>query len=84
QDRQDNGEEQKQLSKEFVREWLMENGFMGKEGQQVPEMTDEFVDLVSKRYIELFEIVSGTTFTPDTSEDPESRVHKNIVNYMAL
>ncbi|MFT5185148.1 MAG: phosphoribosylaminoimidazole-succinocarboxamide synthase [Flavobacteriales bacterium] len=84
QKRQDNGEEQKQLSKEFVREWLMEKGFMGKEGQQVPEMTDEFVDLVSKRYIELFEIVSGTTFTPDTSEDPESRVHKNIVNYMAL
>ncbi len=84
QERQDKGEEQKQLSKEFVREWLMENGFMGKEGQQVPEMTDEFVDLVSKRYIELFEIVTGTTFTPEASENPEARVHQNIVNYMAL
>jgi phosphoribosylaminoimidazole-succinocarboxamide synthase len=84
QERQDNGEEQKQLSKEFVREWLMENGFMGKDGQQVPEMTDEFVDLVSKRYIELFEIVTGTTFTPEASENPEARVHQNVVNYMAL
>ena len=58
-ERQEKGEEQKQLSKEFVREWLMENDFMGKEGQEMPEMPDEFVELVSNRYIELFEHVTG-------------------------
>ncbi|SIN78756.1 phosphoribosylaminoimidazolesuccinocarboxamide synthase [Chitinophaga niabensis] len=56
------GEAQKQLSKEFVREWLMENGFQGKEGQQVPEMTDAFIESVSNRYIELFENITGQTF----------------------
>lgn len=60
--RQKNGEQQKQLSKEFVREWLMENGFQGKEGQQVPEMTEEVVGSISERYIELFEVVTGKTF----------------------
>lgn len=60
--RQANGEQQKQLSKEFVREWLMENGFQGKEGQQMPEMTDEFISQVSERYIELFNHVTGKTF----------------------
>jgi phosphoribosylaminoimidazole-succinocarboxamide synthase len=63
--RQHSGEKQKQLSKEFVREWLIANNFMGKEGQTVPEMTDEWIDTISKRYIELFEKVSGTKFIPE-------------------
>ncbi len=63
-ERQDKGERQKQLSKEFVREWLIENNFMGKEGQTIPEMTDEWVAIISKRYIELYEKVIGETFTP--------------------
>ncbi len=61
-DRQRNGEQQKQLSKEFVREWLMDNGFQGKEGQQVPEITDEIAGQISERYIELYEVVTGKTF----------------------
>ena len=60
--RQAAGERQKQLSKEFVREWLMENGFQGKEGQQVPEMTEEVIGRISERYIELYEVVTGKTF----------------------
>jgi phosphoribosylaminoimidazole-succinocarboxamide synthase len=62
--RQASGEKQKQLSKEFVREWLIANNFMGKEGQTVPEMSDEWIDTISKRYIELFEKVSGDKFQP--------------------
>ncbi|PQJ09814.1 phosphoribosylaminoimidazolesuccinocarboxamide synthase [Flavipsychrobacter stenotrophus] len=61
-DRQRNGEQQKQLSKEFVREWLMDNGFQGKEGQQIPEITDEIAGQISERYIELYEVVTGKTF----------------------
>ena len=61
-DRQKNGEPQKQLSKEFVREWLMDNGFQGQEGQQIPEMTDEIAGQISERYIELYEVVTGKTF----------------------
>jgi phosphoribosylaminoimidazole-succinocarboxamide synthase len=61
-DRQKNGEAQKQLSKEFVREWLMENGFQGKEGQEIPEITDEIAGQISERYIELYEVVTGKTF----------------------
>lgn len=63
-ERQATGEKQQQLSKEFVREWLMANNFMGKEGQQVPEMSDEWIDTISKRYIQLFEKVTGTAFEP--------------------
>ena len=63
-ERQARGEKQQQLSKEFVREWLIANGFMGKEGQQVPEMTDEWVDTISRRYIELYEKVTGEKFVP--------------------
>lgn len=63
-ERQDKGERQKQLSKEFVREWLIANNFMGKEGQTVPEMSDEWVDTISKRYIELYEKVIGQEFVP--------------------
>lgn len=65
-ERQAKGEAQKQLSKEFVREWLMENGFQGKEGQQVPTMTDEVVNAISARYIELYEQVTGKTFEKQT------------------
>jgi len=61
-ERQKNGEQQRQLSKEFVREWLMDNGFQGKDGQQVPEMTDEVIGQISERYIELYEVVTGKTF----------------------
>lgn len=68
-ERQATGERQKQLSKEFVREWLIANNFMGKEGQTVPEMTDEWVNTISKRYIELYEKVIGKTFHPEALED---------------
>jgi phosphoribosylaminoimidazole-succinocarboxamide synthase len=78
-DRLAKGEKQKQLSKEFVREWLMENGFQGKEGQQVPEMDQAFVDQVSERYIELYENITGKKFEKgDTSGNVLSRVENNI------
>lgn len=77
------GEQQKQLSKEFVREWLMDNGFQGKEGQQVPEMTDEFVHSVSERYIELFEQVTGETFVRANADDVLGRIEKNINDFLA-
>lgn len=67
--RQASGEKQKQLSKEFVREWLISNNFMGKEGQSVPEMNDEWIDTISKRYIELYEKVTGTPFVPEQPTD---------------
>ena len=71
-ERQEKGERQKQLSKEFVREWLIENNFMGKEGQTVPVMSDEWVDTISKRYIELYEKVIGATFVPQQLSDEET------------
>jgi len=73
---QKSGTQQKQLSKEFVREWLMANGFQGKDGQQVPEMTDEFVSSVSERYIELFENITGQKFVKEevAAADAESRI----------
>ena len=70
-ERQQKGDRQKQLSKEFVREWLIANGFMGKEGQEVPEMSDEWVATISKRYIELYEKVIGKAFTPEQLSDEE-------------
>lgn len=70
-ERQNTGEKQKQLSKEFVREWLIANNFMGKEGQTVPEMTDEWIDTISKRYIELYEKVTGKTFVPEQPSDEQ-------------
>ena len=73
-ERQEKGEKQKQLSKEFVREWLMENGFQGKDGQQVPTMTPEFVDSVSERYIELFENITGDKFERENLESLEDKV----------
>ena len=71
-ERQDKGERQKQLSKEFVREWLIDNNFMGKEGQTVPVMSDEWVDTISKRYIELYEKVIGKNFIPQQLSDVET------------
>jgi phosphoribosylaminoimidazole-succinocarboxamide synthase len=82
-ERQAAGEAQRQLSKEFVREWLMDNGFQGKEGQQVPEMTDEFVALVSSRYQELFERITGKTFQPTPEEGAEERIKLNVEKYLA-
>jgi phosphoribosylaminoimidazole-succinocarboxamide synthase len=81
QERQNNGDSQKQLSKEFVREWLMENGFQGKDGQQIPEMNKEFVDSVSKRYIELYENVSGLKFVKGDNQDPMERIKSNVNDF---
>ena len=81
-ERQNNNESQKQLSKEFVREWLIANGFQGKEGQNVPEMSDEWVYQISERYIELFERVTGKKFEKDDSGDILKRVENNINNYL--
>lgn len=71
-ERQQTGERQKQLSKEFVREWLIENNFMGKEGQTVPHMSDEWISTISKRYIELYEKVIGEAFVPEELSDDET------------
>ena len=76
------GEPQKQLSKEFVREWLMENGFQGKAGQQVPEMTDEIVKSISDRYMELYEHITGETFIKEESGDIAARIEKNVTDYL--
>ncbi|MDY4899560.1 MAG: phosphoribosylaminoimidazolesuccinocarboxamide synthase, partial [Sodaliphilus sp.] len=78
QEKFEKGEPQKQLSKEFVRQWLIENGFMGKEGQQVPEMTDEYCETVSQRYIELYEDITGKKFVPCADEDLAARIEKNV------
>jgi len=78
----DKGEAQKQLSKEFVREWLMDNGFQGKDGQQVPEMTPEIVAGISERYIELFENISGEAFDKADIADITARIEKNVVDYL--
>lgn len=77
-ERQAKGEQQKQLSKEFVRQWLISNGFQGKEGQKVPEMSSEFVASVSDRYIELFEQITGMYFIKDTAENVLERIKRNI------
>lgn len=78
----DQGLPQKQLSKEFVREWLMENGFQGKEGQKVPEMTDEFVSRISDRYIELYEKITGEKFIKAEISDIPARVEKNCLDFL--
>ncbi|MFZ4413384.1 MAG: phosphoribosylaminoimidazolesuccinocarboxamide synthase [Bacteroidales bacterium] len=79
-ERQAKGEKQKQLSKEFVREWLMENGFQGQEGEKVPEMTDAFIHEVSERYIELYENITGEAFQRADVTDVVKRVETNISN----
>jgi phosphoribosylaminoimidazole-succinocarboxamide synthase len=80
--RQAAGDPQPQLSKEFVREWLIEGGFMGKEGQVIPEMTEEFVQMVSDRYISLFERVSGQNFEKSGETDTVMRIQKNIESWL--
>ena len=82
QERFEKGEPQRQLSKEFVREWLMDNGFQGKEGQQVPEMTDEIVTGISERYIELYEHITGETFVKKNTEDIAARIEKNVTEWL--
>jgi phosphoribosylaminoimidazole-succinocarboxamide synthase len=81
-ERQRNGEPQKQLSKEFVRQWLIEQGFQGLEGQQMPVMPDDFVELVSQRYIELYEKITGEAFIKDAQEDMIARINNKVSQYL--
>ncbi|SFE97687.1 phosphoribosylaminoimidazolesuccinocarboxamide synthase [Flavobacterium xueshanense] len=83
QERQNKGEEQKQLSKEFVRRWLIENGFQGLEGQQIPDMTDEYIQTVSERYIELYENILGEKFVKADITTIDERIEKNVLEYLA-
>ena len=82
-ERFEKGEPQKQLSKEFVRQWLIEHDFMGKEGQQVPEMTDEYCETVAQRYIELYEEITGEKFERNESADLAARIEKNVSDWLA-
>lgn len=81
-ERQRNGEEQKQLSKEFVRQWLIENGFQGLEGQTIPDMPNDFVELVTNRYIELYELIAGSKFVKSDTSNIKKRIEQNVVNYL--
>lgn len=87
QDLFDAGKQQRQLSKEFVREWLMENNFQGRDGDVMPELTDDFVDSVSKRYIELYEKITGEAFVPASGSDSDvaiaERIENNVKNMLA-
>ena len=78
-----NGTPQKQLSKEFVRQWLIKNGFQGKEGQSIPDMSEEYCNSVSERYIELYEYITGDKFIKEDVSNVINRVEKNILNYLA-
>ena len=82
QDNMDEGGKQKQLSKEFVRQWLISNGFQGKEGQQMPEMPDTYIQEVSERYIELFEQITGDPFVREDLSDVNTRIEKNITEFL--
>lgn len=81
-ERQQKGEAQKQLSKEFVRQWLIANGFQGKEGQQIPEMSDEKIEEISNRYIELYEQITGETFVKANTENILNRIENNILQFL--
>jgi len=83
QERQDRGEAQKQLSKEFVRQWLITNGFQGLEGQLVPFMSDEYIETVSDRYIELYENITGDTFEKGDISDIQGRIEANVLEYQS-
>lgn len=83
QERQDKGESQKQLSKEFVRQWLIENGFQGKDNQQIPEMSDEKIIEISNRYIELYEQITGETFVKASTENVLDRIEKNVNSFLS-
>ena len=80
QERFEKGEPQRQLSKEFVRQWLIDRGFMGREGQQMPEMTDEFIQSVSDRYIELYEHVTGQPFVKADESNLTDRIAVNVLD----
>jgi phosphoribosylaminoimidazole-succinocarboxamide synthase len=80
--RQANGEAQKQLSKEFVRQWLIENGFQGLDGQQMPFMPDDFVQTISERYIELYERITGLTFEKSDTQNIVARIENNVNAYL--
>lgn len=82
QERFDKGEEQRQLSKEFVRIWLMENGFQGNEGEQIPEMTEDICNDISERYIELYEIIIGEKFVKTDTKNLSKSIEKNILQYL--
>ena len=82
QERQDRGEAQKQLSKEFVRQWLISNGFQGLEGQNTPHMSDKYIQSVSDRYIELFEKITGETFVKAPIDDIQERIENNVLEYL--
>ncbi len=82
QERQDSGEEQKQLSKEFVRRWLIENGFQGKEGQNIPNMTEEYIETVSERYIELYENIIGDKFEKADISSINERIENNVLRFL--
>jgi len=82
QERQEKGEPQKQLSKEFVRQWLIFNGFQGLEGQRVPFMSDAYIETVSQRYIELYEQITGKTFKPAPVTDIQNRIRANVLSYL--
>ena len=82
QERFEKGEPQRQLSKEFVRQWLIDHGFMGKAGQQVPEMTDEFIASVTDRYIELYEHITGKTFVKEQTQDVAKRIENNLLAFL--
>jgi phosphoribosylaminoimidazole-succinocarboxamide synthase len=84
QERQDKGENQKQLSKEFVRQWLIENGFQGLDGQKVPVMPDDFVEVVTDRYIELFEKITGEKFEKADTSDIQGRIEKNVTEFLSV
>ncbi|WP_224485580.1 phosphoribosylaminoimidazolesuccinocarboxamide synthase [Robertkochia aurantiaca] len=81
-ERQSRGEAQKQLSKEFVRQWLISHGFQGKDGQEIPEMSDEYIETVSDRYIELYESITGETFIKADVSDIKSRIEQNVMRYL--
>jgi phosphoribosylaminoimidazole-succinocarboxamide synthase len=83
QERQDKGESQKQLSKEFVRQWLIENGFQGKEGQQIPVMSDEKILEISNRYIELYEQITGEKFVKASTENVLQRIEENVSSFLS-
>ncbi|RZJ70768.1 phosphoribosylaminoimidazolesuccinocarboxamide synthase [Flavobacterium sp.] len=82
QERQDKDEPQKQLSKEFVRQWLIANGFQGKDGQAIPEMTDEYIQSVSERYIELYENIIGEPFVKADISEINERIEKNVLDFL--
>ncbi len=83
QERQNNSQPQRQLSKEFVREWLMENGFQGREGEKIPEMTPEIINQISERYIELYENIIGEKFKRNTTDNLSERIETNISNWLS-